>query len=204
MIANAVDHLCDREKRFRAVVDQHGMPSLRQGEQGFQGLLMIVTDQFLSLSAARAIWLRLEARLSPLSAEGVLAADDAELLALGLSRAKVKSFKGLARAFADDPQLCEVLHGHEDSEARRRLTALPGIGPWSADIYLLSALLRPDVFPAGDLALQASAQNLLRLRNRPDPERLAGLARKWRPWRAVAARLLWSHYRGLKRLPQAQ
>ncbi len=203
-IADAVDHLCRAEKRFRPIVDAHGLPSLRRGEEGLAGLLMIVTEQFLSLAAAHAIWLRLEAHLSPLSAESVLAASDADLLALGLSNAKVKSFKGIARAFAENPYLCETLHRHPDEEARKALLDLPGIGPWSADIYLLSSMLRPDVFPAGDLALQAAAQNLFRLRARPDPKRLQELSRKWQPWRAVAARLLWSHYRGLKQIPQAK
>jgi DNA-3-methyladenine glycosylase II len=203
MIARAVDHLCEREKRFRAVVDAHGLPSLRQGEAGLAGLLMIVTDQFLSLQAARAIWLRLESHLAPLTAESVLAASDADLLSLGLSRAKAKSFKGIATALAGDPDLCAGLHHHPDAAARQVLLALPGIGPWSADIYLLSSLLRPDVFPAGDLALQAAAQDLFRLRSRPGARRLYQLSRKWSPWRAVAARLLWSHYRGLKQIPQA-
>jgi DNA-3-methyladenine glycosylase II len=203
-IANAVDDLCRAEKRFRAIVDAHGLPSLRRGEEGLQGLLMIVTEQFLSLAAARAIWLRLEAHLSPLTTESVLAASDADLLALGLSNAKVKSFKGIAGAFAENPQLCVGLHRHPDEEARKALIGLPGIGPWSADIYLLSSMLRPDVFPAGDLALQAAAHHLLRLRARPDAKRLHELSRKWQPWRAVAARLLWSHYRGLKQIPQAK
>jgi DNA-3-methyladenine glycosylase II len=203
-IANAVDDLCRAEKRFRLIVDNHGLPSLRRGEEGLGGLLMIVTEQFLSLAAAQAIWLRLEAHLSPLTAERVLAASDADLLSLGLSNAKVKSFKGIATAFAASPHLCEVLHLHPDEEARKALIALPGIGPWSADIYLLSSMLRPDVFPAGDLALQAAAHHLFRLRARPNAQRLDELSHRWRPWRAVAARLLWSHYRGLKQIPQAK
>jgi DNA-3-methyladenine glycosylase II len=203
-IANAVDDLCRAEQRFRPIIDTHGMPSLRRGEEGLGGLLMIVTEQFLSLAAAHAIWLRLETHLSPLTAERVLAASDADLLALGLSNAKVKSFKGIATAFAENPHLCTVLHRHPDEEARKALLALPGIGPWSADIYLLSSMLRPDVFPAGDLALQAAAHHLFRLRARPDARKLHQLSRRWQPWRAVAARLLWSHYRGLKQIPQAK
>jgi DNA-3-methyladenine glycosylase II len=203
-IAGAVDQLCEREKRFRPVVDAHGLPSLRRGEPGLHGLLMIVTEQFLSLAAARAVWQRLEARLRPLTAETVLAAHDDELLSLGLSHAKVKSFKGIARAFAENPSLCEVLHLHPDDEVRKRLLALPGIGPWSADIYLLSSMLRSDAFPAGDLALQSAAHDLFRLPARPDAKRLLELSAKWHPWRAVAARLLWSHYRGMKQIPQAE
>jgi DNA-3-methyladenine glycosylase II len=203
-IAAAVTHLCEKEKRFRAVVAAHGLPSLRQGEEGLRGLLTIVTDQFLSLQAARAIWLRLEGHLSPLTAESVLTANDSSLLALGLSRAKVKSFKAIAQAFTGNPGLCQLLHHQPDEEARKALLALPGIGPWSADIYLLSSLLRPDVFPAGDLALQAAAHHLFRLRARPDAKKLHELSQRWRPWRAVAARLLWSHYRGLRQIPQAK
>ena len=203
-IANAVDDLCCLEKRFRPVADLHGMPSLRKGAEGLEGLLMIVTEQFLSLAAARAIWLRVEASLQPLTPSTVLAAHDNDLLALGLSRAKVKSFKGIAEALFATPDFCAALHAHDDTAARKVLIALPGIGPWSADIYLLSSLLRPDVFPSGDLALQASAQHLFRLRARPDAKRIEALSAKWRPWRAVAARLLWSHYRGLKSIPQAE
>jgi DNA-3-methyladenine glycosylase II len=203
-IANAVDDLCRAEKRFRPIVDAHGLPSLRRSEEGLSALLMIVTEQFLSLAAAKAIWLRLEAHLSPLTAESVLAATDADLLALGLSNAKVKSFRGIATAFAANPQLCATLHHHPDEEARKALLSLPGIGPWSADIYLLSSMLRPDVFPAGDLALQAAAHHLFHLRARPDARKLHELSTKWQPWRAVAARLLWSYYRGLKQIPQAK
>lgn len=203
-LARAVYDLCRAEKRFRPIVETHGLPSLRQGERGLSGLLMIVTGQFLSLAAARAIWLRLEQHFSPLAAESVLAANDSDLLALGLSNAKAKSFKGIARVFAENPRLCETLHRQPDDEARKALLALPGIGPWSADIYLLSSMLRPDVFPSGDLALQAAAQHLFRLRTRPGPGKLLELSEKWRPWRAVAARLLWSHYRGLKGVAQAK
>jgi DNA-3-methyladenine glycosylase II len=200
---HAVDHLCRAEKRFRPVVDRHGLPSLRRGPEGLEGLLLVVTEQFLSLAAARAIWLRLEAHLQPLTAETVCAAGDQDLLSLGLSRAKVKAFKGIAAALREKPDFCATLHHLDDQAARHALIALPGIGPWSADVYLLSAMQRPDVFPAGDLALQAAAQNLFGLRQRPSADRLHKLAGKWQPWRAVAARLLWSHYRGLKAMPQA-
>jgi DNA-3-methyladenine glycosylase II len=203
-IATAVEQLCHKEKRFRNIVDAHGLPSLRKGAEGLEGLLMIVTDQFLSLAAARAIWLRLAAHLQPLSANAVSTAREEDLLALGLSRAKVKSFKAIAAAIEATPSLCDDLRHLADAEARKALLRLPGIGPWSADIYLLSSLLRPNAFPAGDLALQAAAQHLFRLRARPDARKLEGLARPWQPWRAVAARLLWSHYRGLKQMPQAQ
>jgi DNA-3-methyladenine glycosylase II len=166
-------------------------------------MLLIVTEQFLSLAAARAIWLRLEARLKPFAPENVLTCPHTELVALGLSNAKARSFHGLALASIERHFDHGILAQLDDDAAQKSLVALPGVGPWTADIYLLSACLRSDVWPWGDVALQAAAQDLFKLKARPGKAEMLELGEGFRPYRAVAARLLWSHYRGLKAMKQA-
>jgi DNA-3-methyladenine glycosylase II len=202
-LATAVTLLCRREPRFKAVVKTHGIPSLRAAPGGLEAVLQMVTEQFLSLAAAAAIWKRLQLRLGPCDAQTILDCPQDELLALGLSRAKAKSFHGLAEAVQSGRMDFAALEMLDDASAHKALVALPGIGPWTADIYLLSVLLRPDAWPWGDVALQAAAQNLFGLPERPDKTTMLALAEPFRPWRAVVARLLWSHYRGLKKMSQA-
>jgi DNA-3-methyladenine glycosylase II len=203
ILTAAVAELCRAEPRFQAVVQRHGPPSLRAMTPGFESLLHIVTEQFLSLKAAHVIWLRLEARLSPFTAKSVLACPHDELMALGLSGAKARSFHGIAREFLLDPDLFASLASSADEQARKQLLVLPGVGPWTADIYLLSALQRADVWPWGDLALRHAAGDLFGLGGPPDLRAMRLLGEAFSPWRAVAARLLWAHYRGLRGLVQA-
>lgn len=199
----SVRSLCRKEHRFKAVVKQHGVPSLRASEGGLKALLHMVTEQFLSLAAAAAIWNRLQDRLQPCDAQTILDCPQDELLALGLSRAKARSFHGLAQSVVSGELDFEALATMDDADAHKALVALPGIGPWTADIYLLSVLLRADVWPWGDVALQAAAHHLFDLPERPGRRAMLELGERFRPHRAVAARLLWSHYRGLKKLSQA-
>jgi DNA-3-methyladenine glycosylase II len=203
LLQKAVDWLCRKQPRYTAVVKQYGVPSLRAGAAGLPALLQMVTEQFLSLAAAAAIWKRLEARLSPFDTAKVLSCDQQELVALGLSRAKAKSFHGLALAVASGGFSFGALDTMDDASAHTALVALPGIGPWTAEIYLLSVLLRQDAWPWGDVALQAAAQDLFGLEARPGKSEMLALGEGFRPYRAVAARLLWAHYRGLKRMSQA-
>lgn len=202
-LQRAVAELTAADARLSRIVETHGVPSLRAATGGLAGLLHIVTEQFLSLLAARAIWARVTAALDPLTADSILAHSEDSLMALGLSRAKARSFHGIARQVADGSFVFAALDEMDDAAARKALLALPGVGPWTADVYLLSALLRPDVFPAGDLALQQAAADLFGLTARPSARAVAELALPFQPWRAVFARLLWSHYRGLRKLPQA-
>lgn len=164
---------------------------------------MIVTEQFLSLSAAAAIWTRLLQAIQPFTAEAVLATDHATLKLLGLSNAKVKTFHAVADAVITGELDFTDLAARDNDVIHQILRKLPGIGPWTTDIYLLSALQRADAWPVGDLALQVSAHHLLRLGERPSHKMMLELAEPWRPHRAAAARLLWAHYRGLKGLTQA-
>jgi DNA-3-methyladenine glycosylase II len=176
---------------------------LRLAQGGLSGLLRIVTEQMLSLKAADAIWRRIEGELHPFEPEILLKKREASLMRLGLSRAKAKTYRAAARAVAlGDLDFVRVAEMNDD-EVLNLLTGIPGIGPWTSDIFLLACLGRSDAWPAGDLALQVAAQDLLGLENRPNSRRLNELAAPWQPWRAIAARLLWAHYRSLKGIPQA-
>ena len=202
-IQAAVTSLVTLEPRFAAVIAAHGHPPLRRMNTGLEGLLRIVTDQLISLQAGAAIWRRIEAELAPFEPAAIARKREASLMRLGLSGAKARSFKAVAAAVAGGRLNFEALANLSDTDVLTALTALKGIGPWTADIYLLSAMGRADAWPASDLALQAAAQNLFGLDTRPNHKQLVQMAEHWRPWRSVAARLLWSHYRGLKGMSQA-
>ncbi len=182
---------------------RHGLPAMRSTEASLETLLQIVTEQFLSLKAAAQIWSRIEDRLRPFDPGRLLLQDEDALMALGLSRAKARSFHGLARAIKNRTLVLDELHILPGEEAHKILCQLPGIGPWSAAIFRLGALGDGDAWPAGDVALQVAAQALFELPTRPNQRQMTALAEKWRPFRAVAARLLWAYYRELKGLAQA-
>jgi DNA-3-methyladenine glycosylase II len=198
----AVARLVAVEPRFARIVERHGLPSLRQEEPGLRSLLRIVTDQLISLSAGEAIWTRLARRLDPFEPGAVLSCPEAELRALGLSAAKARTFHAAAQAFQDGA-LAGAGGLRSEEEWLRLLTGVNGIGPWTANLYLLTTARWADAWPAADLALQRAAMDLLSLPARPDARAMAALAEPWRPVRSAAALLLWSHYRGLKRMPQA-
>ncbi|WP_119390566.1 DNA-3-methyladenine glycosylase family protein [Taklimakanibacter lacteus] len=202
-LKEGVEWLLACEPRFRRVTEATGLPALRRAEGGLPGLLRIITEQMISLKAADAIWRRIEKELAPLDPPAILRRRHATLMKLGLSGAKSRTFRSLAKAAHKGELLVDKLHLHSNEDAIAALVALPGIGPWTADIYVLSCLGRADAWPTGDLALQASAADLFGLAKRPDARAMLELAEKWRPWRSVAARLLWAHYRSLKGLPQA-
>ena len=195
--------LCKAEPRFQTILNQHGTPSLRKSPQGLEGLLMIVTEQFLSLQAAAAIWARVRKRIEPFNAEAISKLSSEELLGLGLSRAKTKTFQEAARCVLSGHLDFSAFERHDEENVTKQLCDLPGVGPWTADIYLLSVMGSADAWPAGDLALRIAVQDFLKLNDRPEIKDMVNLAENWRPYRAVAARLLWSHYRGLKGLKQA-
>ncbi|WP_373502506.1 DNA-3-methyladenine glycosylase [Aestuariivirga sp.] len=202
-LQKAVDHLVRIEPKFRAIVLRHGLPSLRHSEPGLASLLRIVTDQLISLKAGEAIWKRLAAHLAPFEPDAIIACGYDQLKALGLSGAKARCFLAAAEGYASGQIDNDVLARLSADEAAEHLMAIRGVGPWTADIYLLSALQVADAWPAADLALQVAAQELLHLPVRPSSKDMIAMASGWRPYRAAAARLLWSHYRGLKQMPQA-
>ena len=175
-----------------------GPPPLRWREPGFAGLVGIIVSQQVSVASANAMVARLQAAFSPLDAASVLAAEEATLKACGLSQAKMRALKALAEATTNGLDLAG-LAALEAEAAHDALIAVKGVGPWTADLFLLFCLGHPDAFPAGDLALQEAARLALGLGKRPDARKLEQIAERWRPLRGVAARLLWAYYRGVKR-----
>lgn len=198
-LAAAVDRLIAAEPRFAPIVDRHGLPLLRHAEPGLESLLRIVTDQLISLRAGEAIWARLAARFGRFAPGDVLAASHEDLRAMGLSGAKARTFHAAARVFSEG--YFANAESLDEEDLQRRLTAISGIGPWTASIYLLMAQRATDAWPAADLALQVAAQDLFSLDERPSARRMEELARGWRPDRSAAALLLWRHYRGLRAMP---
>jgi DNA-3-methyladenine glycosylase II len=176
------------------ILKRTGVPPARKFPADFSGLAKIIVGQQLSAQSAAAIWARVEEALMPFVPESLLARDDAELKALGLSNGKVRTLKALSHAILDEGLNIAALNGADESVIVERLTAVHGIGPWTADIYLLFALARRDAFAPGDLALQLAVQHHFKLARRPGPDELERIAERWRPSRAIAARLLWADY----------
>jgi len=193
-LERAVAELAARDVDLAGIVERHGAPPLWDREPGFATLLHIVLEQQVSLASARAAFDRLTAAADPLTPERFLAFTDEQLLAIGFSRQKARYGRSLAAAVADGTLDLAALALAPDAEVDAALQALPGIGPWTSTIYLLMVLRRPDVWPVGDIALAESVRTVKGLDRRPDPVVMAGIGEPWRPWRAVAARLLWHDY----------
>ena len=153
-LAHAVDRLVGADERLAKVFDTVGLPPLRRRPPGFKSLMEIVTGQQLSKASAAAIWARVAADLSPVTAKNFAALDDDRFMAAGLSRPKIKTFRAISEAVVDQRLNLSGFDGLDDEEVKAALVAVKGIGPWTAEVYLLSALGRPDIWPAGDLALQ--------------------------------------------------
>ena len=175
-------------------LEEAGPPELRGREPGFEALLGAIVSQQISKAAAQTVWDRLAAATAPLCPETVLALDDDALRAAGLSRQKANYARGLAEAVVNNTIDLDGLVELPDGAVVEQLVTMKGIGRWSADIYLLFALGRPDAFPADDLALMIGAQRLKRLEDRPNRTALTEIAEAWRPWRGPAALLLWHYY----------
>jgi DNA-3-methyladenine glycosylase II len=160
-------------------------------------------EQQVSLASAFAAFERLRVAVDPLTPDGFLGLNDSELLAIGFSHQKARYVRGLARALTTESFDLEPLAGFADEDVYRELVALTGIGPWTASIYMMEALLRPDVWPVADMALVTSVTQVKRLDRRPGPADMEALGEAWRPWRSVAARLFWHDYLGRRNRPQA-
>jgi DNA-3-methyladenine glycosylase II len=194
----AIHMLVKQDPRLAAIFALAGMPALRRREAGFAGLAAIVCGQQLSTASAAAIWARLSAAFDPFHHDALRIARADRLGRLGLSAAKIKTLKHVARELAAERLNLDVL-AHEDADvAHNVLTALPGIGPWTADVYLLFCLGHGDAWPAGDLAVQEAVRIGLGLDTRPTAKEMAALAEPWRPMRGAAAYLWWAYYRALK------
>ncbi len=194
--------LAARDRRLKKVMRVAGKVPLRRREHGFAGLARVIVGQQLSVASAEAIWNRFAAAFPAFDAAEVAATDEATLRAIGLSGAKIRTLHAVAAAAATglDFDHLATLPGEE---AHARLTAIKGIGPWTAEIYLLFCLGHADIFPAGDLALRNAVADAFG-RDKPIPvDELAAMAEKWSPWRGVAARLFWSYYRARRGMPTA-
>jgi DNA-3-methyladenine glycosylase II len=195
---DALAALHTSDTRFAELIAQAGRPPLRRRPDGFAGLAATVVSQQLSTASASAIWGRLAAAFDPFEPAAIIKARAPQLARVGLSRPKIKALKEIARAVKSGGLALAKLGGLAAEDAHAALTAVHGIGPWTADIYLLSCLGHADAWPAGDLALQEAARLAFGLRARPNAKQMVALAEPWRPYRAVAARVLWTYYRAIK------
>ena len=198
-LEDAMQALVKQDPRLKPILAQTGMPALRQREPGFAGLAHIVCGQQLSTASAAAIWARLAAAFDPFDHDAIRKARADRLGRLGLSAAKIKTLKFIAKELAAERLNLDVLANEDVDAAHHVLTALHGIGPWTADIYLLFCLGHGDAWPAGDLAVQEAIKIGLGLKERPTVKQMAPLAEPWRPYRGAAAHLWWAYYRALKK-----
>ena len=191
--------LAERDADLARAVSEAPDPPFWRRVPGFPTLILLILEQQVSIASALATYNRLAALVGDVNPTALLALDDQELRSVGFSRQKTRYARALAAAILEGRLDLQALAALSDEEARAVLVELPGIGPWTADTYLLSALRRPDVWPVGDRALQVAAAEVKRLPEVPGPAELLVLAEPWRPYRAVAARILWHHYLTIRR-----
>jgi DNA-3-methyladenine glycosylase II len=197
-IATGMAHLIAVCPTLRRIAPECEVPPLRRRQSGFPGLVAIVVAQQLSVASANAIQRKVEAAFPGLDPAHLATASDADMRAAGLSAPKIRTLRAAAQAAVDGRIDFDHLADAPIERVHEHLTALPGIGPWTADIYALFCLGHGDAFAPGDLALQEAARIAYRLEERPRADVFLALAEHWRPWRGVAARLLWSYYKVAK------
>lgn len=202
--AMAVQEIAARDADLARILADHGPPPFWSRPTGFATLVLLILEQQVSLASAKATFARLQAIARPMTPKRLLAADDAALRSAGLSRQKSRYVRELALAVHGRTLDVASLNHAPDAAVRERLVAITGIGPWTANIYLLSALHRPDIWPANDLALVTAVREVKRLRGQPSPERMERIGRAFRPYRAVAARFFWHYYLSSRGKPWAQ
>jgi DNA-3-methyladenine glycosylase II len=186
--------LAERDSDLARILKRIGPPPMWDREPGFPTLVHIILEQQVSLASAKAAFDKLSDTIAPLDPESLLTLNDATLKSIGFSGQKGRYCRELARAIIDGSLNLEALASLSDDKVRAELEKVTGVGPWTSNIYVLMVLLRPDVWPPGDLALAAAVQDLKGLDHRPQPAELQKIADRWRPWRSVAARILWYHY----------
>jgi DNA-3-methyladenine glycosylase II len=197
-LACHITALIDVDSRFATLYDMTGAVDIRWLEPGFGGLVRVIAGQQISAAAGLAIFKRCEAALSKLAPSVILAADDTALRATGLSTPKIRTLRTVAEAVESGALDLDGLLRIEAETAIAELCAVKGIGRWTAEVYLLFAAGHPDIFPAGDLALQNAARQGFALMERPTEKALGEMARSWQPFRSAAARLLWAYYAAAK------
>ncbi len=176
------------------LLENHGTPPLWARDAGFATLVRIILEQQVSLASADAMYRRLNNSIDAISPAAIIAVGVSHLRSVGVTRQKAAYFINLAVAIQSGELDLEALEKDSDKRVQEKLTAVKGIGPWTAKIYLLMVLLRPDVWPVGDIALATAVKNLRGLQNRPTQPELSEIAKAWRPHRATAARMLWHYY----------
>ncbi len=191
-LAKAACELAEGDRYLRLIYESHGVPPMWARQPGFATLLRIILEQQVSLISARAMFVRLKANINPFSPETFIDCGEAYLRSLGMTRQKAHYAIQVAESFS---------HGHlklisrlSDEDAHARLTSIKGVGPWTANIYLLMALRRQDIWPDGDIALASAAMRIRKMKQRPSFIELSRMADRWRPYRSVAARMLWQFY----------
>ncbi len=193
-LAQAAAYLAGKDPDLARILKTHGPPPMWSRKPGFATLIHIILEQQVSLASAASMFLRLRQHINPLEPERVLQLGETQLRTLGLTRQKTAYCLHLAETVATRRLRLEGLSRLNDEAVRAALMQVKGIGAWSADVYLLMVLRRPDIWPASDLALATAAFRVKRLKQRPRPEALTELADSWRPFRSVAARMLWQFY----------
>lgn len=190
----AVDRLAGEDPELARVVSQHGIPDFWHRPPGFATLCLFIVEQQVSLASAKAVFERLHDLVGEVTADNLLNTPLEELRRCGLTRQKLRYLGIVSQQVAEGTLDLDGLAQLADAAARRVLVSITGIGPWTADVYLLSALRRPDIWPVGDRALQVGTGELVGHASVPTPEELERIGRRWRPWRSVAARLIWHDY----------
>ncbi|NWJ23888.1 DNA-3-methyladenine glycosylase [Rhizobium sp. RM] len=198
-ISEGLDHLVRLDPHLQPVVEKAGSLELRLAEPGFSGLAHIVVSQMVSRASANAIWGRIVAGTGKVTAENYLAVSSELRAGFGLSGAKARTLERLAEAVITGEIDLKAVSRIEAPDALAQLTALRGIGPWTAEVYLMFCGGHPDIFPVGDVALRAAVGHALVLENRPEAKWLMQRAEVWTPWRSVAARLFWAYYASVMR-----
>jgi len=200
-LALAARELAARDKTLAGILATHGDPPLWRRATGFPTLVHIILEQQVSLKSAKSMLTRLETAIQPFTPFRFIELGDTYLRSLGVTRQKSAYLLHLSASIVNGELSFTKLSRMNDDDARVVLTRIKGIGSWSADVYLLMAMRRADIWPAGDLALAVAMKELIGLAARPAPKELERLAEKWRPHRAVAARMLWQYYLGKKAFP---
>lgn len=197
-ISLAVLELKELDPKLKPIIETLSHVPLRRAESGFEGLANIVTSQLISRKAADAIWERLKLDYGVLTANNIAQSTEQKLKGLGLSGAKARTLIGAADKLINTPKFLTSLEQYDADKALKKLTSLKGVGPWTAEVYLLSCCGHPDIFPVGDIALRTAAGHAFFESMRPDQKTLREHAKKWTPWRSVAARILWAYYANIK------
>ena len=193
-LLNAVKYLSKKDEDLAALYEADGVPPLWARRPGFTTLIKIILEQQVSLASGKAVYKKLERNIKPFTPTRFMELGIEYLKSLGVTRQKSSYCINIAAAILDDKLDLKSLNKLSDEDAKEMLIRIKGIGPWTADIYLLMALRRADIWPSGDIALASSMKKIKKLRSYPSNEKQIKIAEKWQPYRSVAARMLWKHY----------